>query len=286
MLPHVVVAAVLVVAPAPVSSPRDSAEQAGELYDKGAYLEAAAVASQGYVSPAEATAKRLESARLAQEAFSRAYEATVATGAARPDYLCRALDLLDATAPLAVDEDDVALHKTLTETHIKTLKTGHPDHVCEVGTELRPIIPRARVQASVPSDGPVPIKTVQIGRNRASATFKISGAVAMSFGVAALATMAGGLVFRAQAHKVAIPLADAKQQQDGFFTVEQGRALAGLTQTIHAGRQVAVAGAISGTVLVVLGAALVGWSYTSRARARVSPMVGVGRAGLFVEGRF
>lgn len=281
-------AAALVVAPMPPETSRDPGDEALELYDKGAYLEAAAAASAAYLAPGEPAARRLQNARLAQEAFSRAFE-TAATP--RPDYLCRALDVLDATAALAVEPDDIRRHRALADLHRATLKARHPAHRCEVGTELRPILgtapappPPAPVAAPRQVEGPV-VNTEPHRYNSAGSALKLTGAVSMTLGVAALAAMAGGLVIRSQATKAAGPL-DAARDQQGYFTPIQGHLLAALTDVATAGQRMALAGGISGAVLLVLGAALVGRGHVVAARARVAPMAGSGRAGLILEGRF
>ncbi|HEY0133610.1 MAG TPA: hypothetical protein VGB85_06005, partial [Nannocystis sp.] len=127
------------VTPVSTSPPPDVIDEALEFYDQGAFLEAAAVAIDGYVSPARPPAERLELARLAQESFSRAYEVSTAS-TSRPEYLCRALDVLDATAPLAITAKDRERHEKLRATHQAKLAERHPDFVCEVGTEFRPIV--------------------------------------------------------------------------------------------------------------------------------------------------
>lgn len=288
-------AAALVVAPVPASvtpasSPADDSEkEALALYDRGAFLEAAKVAITGYVSPFSPAATRLRNARLAQEALSKAY-ANESTP--RPEYLCRALNVLEATRPLAVGDEDVELHQTLSASRRATLAARHPGHVCEAGTELIPVVNSGRKPQPVLSTSAGPSLDASESKNtyapresRAPFALKTSGAVAVSFGVAALAAMVGGLVVRSQAIKAADPLVDVKKQQ-GEFTLEQGHQLAALTNAENAARQVALAGGISGAFLLMLGAALIGRGQVLRARTRVAPMAAPGRAGIFVEGRF
>ncbi|HEY0138896.1 MAG TPA: hypothetical protein VGB85_32645, partial [Nannocystis sp.] len=158
MSTHALIAALaLVVAPVPAASPEAASPEASEsdeayaFYDQGAYLEAAAVATRIYVSPAFPRATRLEHARLAQECFAQAYAKTTTT-TPRPEYLCRALDVLAATAPLAINAHDVRLHETLSGVRRVTLEARHPGYTCEVGTEPRP--------ESLPSEAPAPTASV------------------------------------------------------------------------------------------------------------------------------
>ncbi len=293
------VAVALVVPPVPQGARPDVREgpleglSADELYDRGAYLEAAAMACAGYLSPADPPATRLQSARLAQEAYSRAYETARPP---RPEYLCQALDVLDATAALAVADVDVRRHETLAAVHRATLKDRHPAHVCEVGTELRPLTGVRRASAPAPIAAPqisAPRNTKTNGDNAALAArkasgaraLKISGAVSLTMGVMGLAAMGVGMGIRSQAIRAADPLI-AMHERQGVLLFGQGRELAALTDAVTAGQQVALAGGLSGAVFLVLGAALVGRAHVLTSRARVAPMAGPGRAGLIVEGRF
>ena len=243
------------------------------------------------MTPSETPVRRLQNARLAQEALSRAFETAVTP---RPDLLCRALDVLDATAVLAVDPDDIRRHKALADIHQATLRARHPAHRCEVGTALRPILgttaaaPPAPVAAPVAATRPAeaPAVTPEPHRHKdAAPALKLAGAVSMTLGVAGFAAMAGGLVIRSQAIKIGGLLADVQAQQD-YFTPFQGAELAILTDVASNGQRLALASGISGAALLVLGAALVGRGHVLTARARVAPMAGSGRAGLIVEGRF
>lgn len=280
-----ITALALAAAPVPATPGRDRGNDALELYKKGAYLEAAEVASAAVVSATDPPSRRLQSARLAQEAFSKVFEAT-----GEPLYLCRALDVLESTAFLAVTAEDAERHRILSDIHRATLAARHPGHVCEVATELRPIrgIPRAPVEVA-PMAPPVITETPLIVDEprplRAPALLKTSGAVSLGLGVAALAAMAGGLALRSRALGAAEKL-DAVRTQQGFFTAEQGRERAMLTQVRDTGRELAIGGGVAAFMLLSVGAILLGRGFVLAKRPRFSPMAGFGRAGMYVEGRF
>lgn len=289
-------AALAVAAPVSTISP---GSEALRLYDKGAFLAAAAVASEGYVLPGAPTYERLQAARLAQEALSRAYQAS---RGAHPEYLCRALDVLAATLPLAVEPADIQRHQTLTATHQATLAAAHPDLTCEVGTELRPLrgstarhrrggpadrLPPPSAPVNVtPSDAP-PVNTVNTDDNRrkTASALKISGAVSMTLGVAALAAMAGGLAVRSHVLKTGDSLA-ALQTQQGYFTPTQQQTWSLLAKAGTTGHEVALVGGITGAVLLVLGSTLIARGQVLSKRTLVLPTAGLGQAGLMIEGRF
>ncbi len=282
-------AAALAAAPVPV----DPEDRALDLYDKGAFLEAAEAAVVGYVSPAAPASKRLQRARLAQESFAKAYATSRATQA-RPEYLCRALDVLEATAPLALTTEDVRLHTVFAAKHRATLAEHHPGYVCETGTELRPILLVSHVRpVPAPASSQVPradVAPAAVPANRSrtdpAASLTIAGAVSLSLGFAALAAVAGGIGLRSQVMKAARPLDALREQQGGYFTEAQARALAPLSAADDVGRQLVLAGGISAAVLLVVGAALVGRGHVLKARARVRPVAGPGHAGISIEGRF
>jgi hypothetical protein len=282
-----ITALTLAVAPVPATPGRDRGKDALDLYKSGSYLEAAEVASAAVVSPTDPPSRRLQNARLAQEAFSKVFEAT-----GEPRHLCRALDVLDATAFLAVTAEDVERHRILSEIHRATLATRHPGHVCEVATELRPIRGTPRVREPVALAPPViitetPSNDGEQDRSRGAPALllKTSGAVSLGLGVAALAAMFGGLAVRSRALHAAEPL-DAVRMQQGFFTAEQTRLRDTLTQARDTGRELAIGGGVAAFVLLSVGAILVGRGFVLAKQAQFSPMAGHGRVGMYIEGRF
>lgn len=287
--PGSLLAMALAAAPAPAQAPRDSYTEARRLYESGDWLAAARVAVVGYMDLDEPAASRIRSARLVQEAYAMAYEATAAA-APRPTYLCRALDVLDATAPLAVDAEDRRRHETLINTHRTLLTTRHPGFVCEVGTELRPVLALPRVRSTRKAETPpTPVSrpdgdaaTRKIG---AASALKVAGASTLALATASFAVMFGGLAEQALAHEAGRRIEATRDNPNSLTLDERDEAIRQLAR-FDRGRSMAIAGGIAGAALTTIGAALLVGSRAAARRTRVHASVTPESAGLILEGRF
>ena len=262
----------------PAASPEASeSDEAYALYDHKAYLEAAAVATRIYVSAATPTARRLEHARLAQECFAQAYARTTAT-TPRPEYLCRALDVLAATAPLAVHAKDVRIHETLAGVHRATLEARHPGHTCEGGTEPRPEslpapTPAPPPPVAPPGDAsppasekkdppaiaaPVAPKPAQprplIDDAVPPRHLKIAGGISLGLGLGLLGGVLYGMITQQRARARAREFAE--QSADPFITQAQSDDLHGHLARAQAGRRLAIGTGIAAGALTMMGTTL------------------------------
>jgi hypothetical protein len=267
--------------------PGDRGDEALERYDHGAYLEAASLAMASYVSPAIPAARRLHNARLAQGAYARAYEEERLVGSSRPELLCQALDVLDATALLVVREEDVERHRKLTEGHRGTLAAQHPAHRCEVGTAWLPIPATTRPRPPAPVViAEATISRTPAPRARATTPFRVTGAVSLSLGMTGLIVMAGGLAVRGFAVRAGEAFRPAESLPMPEFAVSQVQLLAELRETAQVGQTIAIAGGISGGALLTLGTLLLVLGRTKARRTQISPSAGIDRIGVVLEGRF
>lgn len=148
--------------------------------------------------------------------------------------------------------------------------------------------PRATATTTTPTaEGPADAPRVRLAARAQALT--LTGATSLGFGALLLATMVGGLVLGGHDRKAADTLlATAEAEQRPLNAQELA------DQGAHARRArqsdgLALAAGITGAVLVVLGAALLGTGLRLRKRsrgsqrARLTPQVGPGSLGLHLS---